>query len=115
MRKKKSSYKVEVKDGIHVVQMVDYALFDGDPIDEASEGIFKADGFDSKVVVNFEKVDFLSSAVLGALVSLHKKLKDGNGFLRIVGLKAPVFEVFERTRLNTLFQFYKTEEEALKG
>src|SRR5262245_59830881 len=51
------------------------------------------------VVLDFQKVKFLSSSGFRPLLSLHRLLRQQNGKLMLCGLSPEVQEVFEVTRL----------------
>jgi len=55
------------------------------------------------VVLNFEKVKFLSSAVLGLLIRISKKIYERGGNLRLCSINSKIFEIFKITRLNRIF------------
>ena len=69
----------------------------------------------TKMLINMENVQYLSSAVLGKLISLHKALRLKKGVLKLCTIAPPIFEVFEITRLNRVFDIYKSEDEALEA
>ena len=66
-----------------------------------------------KVVINFERVKFLSSAVLGKLISLHKRLGKEKGRLALCCINKDVRQVFKITRLDKLIPIFDSEESAL--
>jgi anti-sigma B factor antagonist len=66
-----------------------------------------------KLVLNFGAVDFLSSAALGKLITLEKKVKAKAGVLKLCGIRPEIYEVFAITRLNRLFDIRKDEADAL--
>ncbi|MCI0499732.1 MAG: STAS domain-containing protein [Planctomycetales bacterium] len=59
-----------------------------------------------KMVIDFSKVSFFSSQVLGLLVDLWRRLKDTGGALRISGINPQLTRVFRITHLDKLFEFY---------
>ena len=69
----------------------------------------------SKVVVCFDKVDFVSSAGLRVLLATAKKLGGGGGTLRVCGLNETVAEVFEISGFSTILNVFPSETEALAG
>jgi anti-anti-sigma factor len=69
----------------------------------------------SKVVVNFENVDFVSSAGLRILLATAKRLTGSGGDLRICGLNEAVNEVFEISGFSTILDVFSSQEEALQG
>jgi len=66
-----------------------------------------------KLVLNFSSVDFLSSAALGKLITLEKKLKAREGMLKLCCIRPEIYEVFVITRLNRLFDIKQDEADAL--
>ncbi|MHB8899527.1 MAG: STAS domain-containing protein [Thermoguttaceae bacterium] len=68
-----------------------------------------------KIVLNFSAVDFLSSAALGKLITLDKKMKSKAGKLKLCNIRPEIYEVFAITRLNRLFDIKDEEADALAG
>lgn len=68
-----------------------------------------------KLLVSFENVDHLSSAALGTLITINNKVRQKDGQLRLANIHPQIYEVFVITKLNKLFQIYKTTAEALKA
>lgn len=69
----------------------------------------------TKLLVNFENVQYMSSAVLGKLITLHKKVKKEKGVLKFCSIDKSVLEIFEIMKLDKLFSIYETEEKALES
>jgi anti-sigma B factor antagonist len=74
--------------------------------------LVEADGRD-KLLLNFASVDFLSSAALGKLITLDKKMKAHGGVLKLTDIRKEIYEVFAITKLNRLFDIRKDEADAL--
>ncbi len=55
------------------------------------------------LVLDFGKVDYLSSAVLTELLRAHKTLSKSGGKVRLCSLKPKIREVFEITNLDKVF------------
>lgn len=68
-----------------------------------------------KVILNFTKVEYLSSAALGKLITLHKKLAAVKGKLALCCIDPQIFEVFEITGLKKVFKIHADEQEALQA
>jgi anti-sigma B factor antagonist len=66
-----------------------------------------------KLLICFSNVDHLSSAALGALITVHKKVKDKAGQLRLSDIDPQIYEVFVITKLHKLFEIHSTAAEAL--
>lgn len=66
-----------------------------------------------KLLLNFTSVDFLSSAALGKLITLDKKVKATGGILKLSNIRPEIYEVFAITKLNRLFDIKDDEVDAL--
>jgi len=67
----------------------------------------------TKVVLNFEKVNFMSSAVMGKLITLHKRVANSGGKLQLCNISDNIYEIFEIMRFNKIFNISKTEDDAI--
>ena len=67
----------------------------------------------ARIVLNIAGVDYMSSAGLRELVSALKKVRADNGDMRIAQVTERVYEVFELSGLNTIFQIFDSQSEAL--
>jgi len=66
-----------------------------------------------KLLLNFSVVDFLSSAALGKLITLDKKMKAHGGVLKLSNIRPEIYEVVAITKLNRLFEIKDDEADAL--
>lgn len=55
------------------------------------------------IYINCEKLEYIDSTGLGALVSVLKKVKQYNGDMHLSNLKANVAKIFKITDLNKVF------------
>lgn len=69
----------------------------------------------SKIVLNMQGVDFLSSAGLRAMVKALKGAQRGGGDVRLVSVSEPIKGILLTVGLNQMFKMYSTNEEALTG
>lgn len=69
----------------------------------------------TKIVVNFEKLVYISSAGLRVLLATAKHLKHNSGELRVCSLNEVVQEVFEISGFNTILAITESELEALEN
>jgi len=68
-----------------------------------------------KIVLDFSNVEYLSSAALGKLITMDKKMKTAKGQLRLCAIRPDIYEVFAITKLNKLFVMKDNLEAALQG
>lgn len=68
-----------------------------------------------KIVMDFSKVDYLSSAGMRLLLSATKKLKAKQGMLAICNMNEEVMEIIKMAAFERILAIYPTEAEALKA
>ena len=66
-----------------------------------------------KIVVNFDQVEFMSSAMIGKLVLLNKKCGAANKPLRFCSINSNLMEVFRLTNLDSVFPIDPDESAAM--
>lgn len=100
---------------VTVVRFVDRKILDEASIQELGSELFQLVEQENrgKLVLNFSKVDFLSSAALGKLITLDKKVKARSGKLKLSNIRPEIYEVFAITKLNKLFDIKDDEADAL--
>ena len=62
---------------------------------------------DLNLVLDFSNVKFLSSAVLGLLIKLSKRIYERDGWLRLCSISPKIYEIFRITRLTKIFDIYE--------
>lgn len=100
---------------VTVVRFADGKILDASNIEELGAQLFHLVEVDKrlKLLLNFQSVEFLSSAALNKLIILDKKMKGISGKLKLCCLKPEILEVFVITRLNQLFEIADDEEAAV--
>lgn len=68
-----------------------------------------------KILLNFENLEFISSAGLRVLLMLAKNLKKTGGSMRVCCLNETVRSVFEISGFTTFIDVFGDESEALCG
>ena len=68
-----------------------------------------------RLVLELDQLDFLSSALMGELVRLYKRVERNKGLLRLSGLSQSNLDVLRRTRLDRCFPHFATREDAVMG
>ena len=66
-----------------------------------------------KLLLNFNEVRFMSSAMLGQLIKLNKKCKVDKTHLKLCNISKDIMEVFILMKLNKILDVYKDETKAL--
>jgi anti-sigma B factor antagonist len=114
-----SHRKIDVEEigDVTVARFVDRKILDETNIQIVGNQLFTLvdDEGRRKIVLDFNNVEYLSSAALGKLITLDKKVKANGGKLRLCSVRPEIYEVFAITRLNKLFDMYDDQEKALEG
>ena len=58
------------------------------------------------LLLSFENVDYLSSAVLTELLRINKAIQEAQGQLRLCGVSKVILEIFQITNLDKMFTIY---------
>ncbi len=66
-----------------------------------------------KLLLNFDRVTFMSSAMIGQIMKLYKQSKADGIALKLCSIEPTILEVFKITRLDKLLDIRKTEADAL--
>ena len=107
--------KIKDSNGVSIVQFADRRILDELAILEISEELSKL--VESKaggnVVLSFKSVEHLSSAALGMLITIKKKVEETQGNLKLSDINPQIFEVFKITRLNKVFDIQPSLDKAI--
>lgn len=68
-----------------------------------------------RFVLDFEETGYIDSSGLGALVTIAKQVREHGGDLRLSALNDDLRQLFELTKLDTLFTIAPSTSEALAG
>ena len=68
-----------------------------------------------KIVVNFENVSFMSSAMIGKLIHFSTRCNDEKVKLRLCNINDNVMQVFTLMNLQKVFKIEKDESDAVAG
>lgn len=111
--------RIDIEDvgDVTVVRFVDRRILDENNIQIIGNqlaGLVDEDGR-RKIVIDFNDVEYLSSAALGKLITLDKKVRAAKGKLRLCGIRPEIYEVFKITRLDKVFSIFDDPDKALDG
>jgi len=100
---------------VSVVRFRDHKILEDINVQELGQELFQLIEVDNrqKIVLNFFAVEFLTSAALGKLITMDKKVKAHSGVLKLCNIRPEIYEVFEITKLNRLFEIKDEEADAL--
>jgi anti-sigma B factor antagonist len=100
---------------VSVVRFRDRKILDEAAIQELGAELFALVEVDNRraILLDFEGVEFLSSAALGKLITFDRKVKTAKGRVKICSLVPGILEVFQVTKLNKVFDIRPDAAEAL--
>jgi anti-sigma B factor antagonist len=100
---------------VRIVEFTHSKILDEANIKEIGDGLnaLVDERPNPKLLLDFVTVDHLSSAALGMLINVNKRVKEQNGQLRLANIKPQIFEVFLITKLNKMFRITNTRAEGL--
>jgi len=109
--------KIEVSnnDLVTVATFKDSKILDEGALDELNVELLRLinDRAGIELLLDFHNVEFMSSAMLGLLGKIHRKVGGLKGKLKMCSIRPQIYEVFKLTNLNKLFSIHKDEAEAL--
>jgi len=101
---------------VTVVELMDKKILDESSIGQLGEQLAALVHAEAtpRVVLDFVNVAHMSSSALGMLITLHKRIRERNGVLRLCNIRPAIYEVFQITRLNQVFGILSTRDQAVK-
>ena len=98
-----------------VVSFTDEKILEERDIKELQESLMSViESASGKIslILDFGNVRFLSSAVLGLLIRISKRIYEQEGQLRLCNINPKIYEIFKITRLTKTFDIYTDVESA---
>ena len=110
-----SDLVIERRGDVYVIEfladsMVDQVRIHG--VGQQLEVLAEKAGY-PKIVISMSNLETVSSAVLGVLVSVNKKVQGLQGELRLASIPPAVLDVIKLTRLDKLLKIYANTSAAL--
>jgi anti-sigma B factor antagonist len=102
---------------VTIVRFLDKKILDEAGILELGAELFGLVELENRksLLLNFAGVEFLSSAALGKLITLDRKVKSNKGRMKMSNIRPEILEVFQITKLNRIFDIRKDEAEAVSA
>ncbi len=106
--------KVRDWNGVSLVEFSDRKILDEMCIAEIEEELFKLvdKGVAANMLLSFSNVGHFSSAALGMLLKLKKKVDERKGTLKLSDINPQIYDVFKITQLNKKFDIYPSADKA---
>jgi anti-sigma B factor antagonist len=105
-----------MSEDVLVVAFIQTTLRDTPVISAAKEQLEKQRGeakTERKMLLSFRNVKFMSSEMIGVIVTLFKKCKEDKIDLKLSNVSADIMQVFKITNLHKLLQIYDDESKAM--
>ena len=100
---------------VHIIEFMETNILDQIVIERIKEqmlGVIEKAGH-PKILISFENVKHISSAMLGTLMAVNKAVKSAKGELRLSSIDKNLMEFFKLARLDKVLKIYKTSQAAL--
>ena len=105
------------KDGIRTIYFLEPRILDETQLEglarDVTGEIEKTS--EEQIILDFQKVQFMSSSMLGKLVQIHKKCKEYKAKLKLCSIDPEILKVFKMTKLDKLFDIEADEVAARKA
>jgi anti-anti-sigma factor len=101
---------------ISIVEFMDTTILDTTKIERIRaelDGLADKMGY-PKIVLSFDGVTHLASAMLGVLMSVNKKVGTMKGQLRLTHLSPMIMEVVRITKLDKVLKIYESTDKAVE-
>ena len=106
------SVETEEKDAVVILNLSGYLDAHTAPqFEEEIETAIKEKKF--KMVVNLEKLDYISSAGLGVFMGYIEDIRENDGDIIITNSSEKVYKVFDLLGFPNIFKIFDTMEESL--
>lgn len=108
-------FTCEQHDDVVLATFLNSHLSDEDNIEQLGRELFAlVDQFGClKVIVDMHAVMYVTSSVLGKLITMHRKLHREEGTFALCQVSKTVYDVLDTSRLVQYFNLFETKEEAL--
>lgn len=67
-----------------------------------------------KIVVNFEKLSYISSAGLGVFMAFIETARNNSGDIKLCAMSDKIYNIFDMLGFPILFEIYKEEDSAIE-
>ncbi len=113
----KPRISVEYAENATVVTFIDEKILEESDIHSLQESVMSVieEAKRLNLILDFCNVQFLSSAVLGLLMRISKKVYEQEGQLRLCNISPRIYEIFKITRLNKIFDIYENVKSATES
>jgi anti-anti-sigma factor len=110
-----SSLRSEIKDDVLVVYITASKILENAKIQQIGQELTQLaeQNPGGKIVLNFQEVKFMSSAMINNIVNFHRKCSKNDIKLKLCEISKDVMEVFNLMKLHKLLDIQKSEDKAI--
>ena len=113
----KSDRRIDIEEinGVTVARLLEKKILDEANIEALGQELFALVDKDgrTKIVLDFTHVEYLSSAALWKLITMHKKTTTAKGKLALCKIQKDILDVFKITQLNKVLTLCTDLDDAL--
>lgn len=108
-------FKVEIKHAYGIEFISPHGFLDAHTAPELETAFQESIGKGNyRIIVNFEKLDYISSAGLGVFMSFIEEIRNNGGDIKMSNMNDKVFSVFDLLGFPMLFDIEEKEETAIE-
>lgn len=109
--------RIDIEDinGVTVARLLEKKILDEANIESLGQELFALIDKDGRrrIILDFTHVEYLSSAALGKLITMHKKMMTAKGKLVLCCIRKDIHEVFRITQIDRILTLCGTLDDAL--
>ncbi len=113
----KSDRRIDLEeiDGVTVARLLEKKILDEANIESLGLELFALVDKDGRrnIILDFSLVEYLSSAALGKLITMHKKVSTAGGKLTLCNIQKDILDVFKITKLDRVLTLCTDLDDAL--
>lgn len=117
MAEETAKMDIKTQNDVTIATLADQKILDELSISQIGQKLngLAAEADPPKLVINFENVTHMSSSALGMLITLHKRVREAHGELRLCNIQPTITEVFKITRLDEIFEIQSDVDSAVES
>ncbi|MEZ6133098.1 MAG: STAS domain-containing protein [Planctomycetaceae bacterium] len=112
-----SDQRIDIEEvgSVTVARFLDKKILDEANIDKIGQELFGLVDQDGRtqIVLDFSLVEYLSSAALGKLITMHKKVTAAKGKCALCNIQKDILDVFKITQLHKVLLLCDDLDDAL--
>jgi len=114
IRRSDVSFEIRTEGGVSVIDVSGQLDAFTTP-DVKAEFKKLTDARNYKLVLNLQKVDYVNSTGIGAIVAVAQQVRRRKGDLKLFGMKEDIRKVFDLVGASKILEIFETEQEAINS